>query len=93
MTVTAVGGDSDGGWAMTGPGNRPHARRSWSMPALVIAFGVGSLVSVGLGVYGSLHEPTFFALQRRRLLQRPRGQGVARDRRVRARRRAAGARP
>jgi len=41
--------------------HRPYARRSWSMPALVIAFGVGSLISVGLGVYGSLHEPTFFA--------------------------------
>ena len=26
------------------------------------AFGIGSLISVGLGVYGRLHEPTFFAL-------------------------------
>ena len=39
-----------------------RARRSWSMRALVGAFGVGSLISVGLGVYGRLHEPTFFAL-------------------------------
>ena len=30
--------------------------------ALVVAFGVGSLVAVGLGVYGSTHEPAFFAL-------------------------------
>ena len=37
------------------------ARRTELRP-LVIAFGVGSLFSVGLGVYGSLHEPTFFAL-------------------------------
>jgi hypothetical protein len=33
-----------------------------STRALVVAFAVGSLVSVGLGVYGRLHEPTFFAL-------------------------------
>ena len=32
------------------------------MPAMVVGFGVGSLFSVGLGVYGRLHEPTFFAL-------------------------------
>ena len=32
--------------------------------ALVVAFGVGSLVAVGLGVYGSTHEPAFFALAR-----------------------------
>jgi hypothetical protein len=38
------------------------AARSAQMRALVIAFGIGSLVSVGLGVYGRLHEPTFFAL-------------------------------
>ena len=43
-------------------GRRPAAARSWSMPAMVVAFGVGTLASVGLGVYGRLHEPTFFAL-------------------------------
>ena len=37
-------------------------RRRTDVRALAIAFGVGSLGSVGLGVYGSLHEPTFFAL-------------------------------
>jgi Family of unknown function (DUF6529) len=36
--------------------------RDRQMRALVVAFGVGSLVAVGLGVYGSMHEPTFFAL-------------------------------
>ena len=30
--------------------------------ALVVAFGIGSLISVGLGVYGRTHEPTFVAL-------------------------------
>ena len=39
-----------------------HAARNTSTTALVVAFGVGSLISVGLGVYGSTHEPTFFAL-------------------------------
>lgn len=38
-----------------------HARNR-QIRALVVAFGVGSLISVGLGAYGSLHEPTFFAL-------------------------------
>ena len=38
------------------------AARHAQMRALVIAFGVGSLISVGLGVYGRTHEPTFFAL-------------------------------
>jgi hypothetical protein len=38
------------------------AARSAQMRALVIAFGVGSLISVGLGVYGRTHEPTFYAL-------------------------------
>jgi hypothetical protein len=38
------------------------AARGAQMRALVIAFGVGSLISVGLGVYGRTHEPTFFAL-------------------------------
>ena len=47
---------------MTATYRRRPARRSWSMRALVVAFGVGSLFSVGLGVYGRLHEPTFFAL-------------------------------
>src|SRR5215212_10070160 len=36
--------------------------RNRQVRALVLAFGVGSLVSVGLGVYGRTHEPTFFAL-------------------------------
>ncbi len=40
-----------------------HARtRSTHVRALVVAFGIGSLISVGLGVYGRTHEPTFFAL-------------------------------
>ena len=38
------------------------AARAAQLRALVIAFGVGSLISVGLGVYGRTHEPTFFAL-------------------------------
>ena len=38
------------------------AARGAQLRALVIAFGVGSLISVGLGVYGRTHEPTFFAL-------------------------------
>jgi uncharacterized protein DUF6529 len=38
------------------------ATRGAQIRALVIAFGVGSLISVGLGVYGRTHEPTFFAL-------------------------------
>ena len=38
------------------------AARGAQIRALVIAFGVGSLISVGLGVYGRTHEPTFFAL-------------------------------
>jgi hypothetical protein len=40
---------------------RPPARET-DTRALVVAFGVGSLFAVGLGVYGRLHEPTFFAL-------------------------------
>ena len=36
--------------------------RNRQIRALVVAFGVGSLIAVGLGVYGSTHEPTFFAL-------------------------------
>ena len=38
-----------------------HVRRTALRP-LVVAFGVGSFLSVGLGVYGSTHQPTFFAL-------------------------------
>ena len=37
-------------------------RRRTDVRALTVAFAVGSLVSVGLGVYGSLHQPTFYAL-------------------------------
>ena len=41
----------------------PHGyARATDTRALVVAFAVGSLVSVGLGVYGSLHRPAFFAL-------------------------------
>ena len=36
--------------------------RSAETRALIVAFGVGSLFSVALGVYGRLHEPTFVAL-------------------------------
>ncbi len=36
--------------------------RRTDVRALVIAFGVGSLMSVGLGVYGRVHEPTFYAI-------------------------------
>ena len=35
--------------------------RTTHVRPLVVAFGVGSLISVGLGVYGSLHQPAFFA--------------------------------
>ena len=38
-----------------------HARRAALRP-LAVAFGVGSFLSVGLGVYGSTHQPTFVAL-------------------------------
>jgi len=38
------------------------AARGAQTRALVIAFGIGSLISVGLGVHGRTHEPTFFAL-------------------------------
>ncbi len=42
---------------------RARARaRNHQVRALVVAFGAGSLVAVGLGVYGSTHEPAFFAL-------------------------------
>ncbi len=40
-----------------------HSRaRNAQLRALIIAFGIGSLVSVGLGVYGRTHEPAFFAI-------------------------------
>lgn len=39
-----------------------HGAANTNTRALLVAFGVGSLISVGLGVYGSTHEPTFFAL-------------------------------
>jgi hypothetical protein len=44
------------------PAARNRHERNGQIRALVIAFGVGSLFAVGLGVYGSTHEPTFFAL-------------------------------
>ena len=37
-------------------------RRDGQTRAVVVAFGIGSLVAVGLGVYGRTHEPAFFAL-------------------------------
>jgi hypothetical protein len=36
--------------------------RSTNVRAVVVAFAIGSLVAVGLGVYGRTHEPAFFAL-------------------------------
>lgn len=42
-----------------------HARRRANRPGtvgVVVALAAGTLVSVGLGVYGRLHEPTSFAL-------------------------------
>jgi Family of unknown function (DUF6529) len=39
-----------------------HAPSTTHLRTLVIAFGVGALISVGLGVYGRTHQPTFFAL-------------------------------
>src|SRR5205085_8457231 len=39
-----------------------HTPSTTHLRALVIAFGVGALISVGLGVYGRTHQPTFFAL-------------------------------
>jgi uncharacterized protein DUF6529 len=39
-----------------------HASSTAHLRALIIAFGVGALISVGLGVYGRTHQPTFFAL-------------------------------
>jgi hypothetical protein len=47
---------------MSLPAARNRHGRNGQIRALVIAFGVGSLFAVGLGVYGSTHEPTFFAL-------------------------------
>ena len=46
---------------MTAPSRRRRSSDT-DVRAMVIAFGVGSLFAVGLGVYGRLHEPTFFAL-------------------------------
>jgi hypothetical protein len=36
--------------------------RTAPLRAVLVAFAIGSLVSVGLGVYGRTHEPTFFAI-------------------------------
>jgi Family of unknown function (DUF6529) len=38
-----------------------HAR-TVPLRAVLVALAIGSLVSVGLGVYGRTHEPTFFAI-------------------------------
>ena len=40
----------------------PVPARNTHLRALAVAFGIGSLISVGLGVYGRTHEPTFFAI-------------------------------
>jgi hypothetical protein len=40
----------------------PAARRSGGLTGLIAVFALGSLVAVGLGAYGRLHEPTFVAL-------------------------------
>jgi hypothetical protein len=36
--------------------------RTIPLRAVFVAFAIGSLVSVGLGVWGRMHEPTFFAI-------------------------------
>ena len=41
---------------------RAPAHRRTDVRAMVVAFAVGSLFSVGLGVYGRLHQPTFYAI-------------------------------
>ncbi len=52
-----------GGEAMSAATPEPTARASRSgSTAVLIAAAVGSLVAVGLGVYGRFHEPTFFAI-------------------------------
>jgi len=40
----------------------PAHRRTGGLVGLIAVFALGSLVAVGLGVYGRLHEPTFVAL-------------------------------
>jgi hypothetical protein len=40
----------------------PATRRSGGLVGLLAVFALGSLVAVGLGAYGRLHEPTFVAL-------------------------------
>ena len=40
----------------------PTTARRAGAGALVVAVAAGTLASVGLGVYGRLHEPSFFAL-------------------------------
>ncbi|QJY47086.1 DUF6529 family protein [Pseudonocardia broussonetiae] len=39
------------------PAPAPAPRAGW-----LVAAGIGALVAVGLGVYGRIHEPTFFAV-------------------------------
>jgi hypothetical protein len=36
--------------------------RTAPLRGVLVAFAIGSLVCVGLGVYGRMHEPTFFAI-------------------------------
>jgi len=40
----------------------PADRRNGGLVGLIAVFALGSLVAVGLGAYGRLHEPTFVAL-------------------------------
>jgi hypothetical protein len=40
----------------------PADRRTGGLVGLIAVFALGSLVAVGLGAYGRLHEPTFVAL-------------------------------
>ena len=46
---------------MTVRSRRRVQARQWSARTLVVAFGIGALASVALGVYGRTHQPTFFA--------------------------------
>ena len=59
------------------------AARSARTTTLFLAFGIGTLVSVGLGVYGRLHDATSFAFNLAGFSSRHGGQGLAGDARVR----------
>lgn len=47
---------------MTAPWPAAQAPGRAATTAVLTALGAGSLVAVALGVYGRLHEPTFFAV-------------------------------